>query len=98
MDEQANQDQVLRTTARILIWCFILSMALLTVWFLAVVLASDLIYRVHGFFFADLSREHFALAHYLSMAVLKVGAFIFFLGPYIAIRIVQRKKEKSEGA
>ncbi len=56
MDEQANQDQVLRTTARILIWCFILSMALLTVWFLAVVLASDLIYRVHGFFFADLSR------------------------------------------
>ncbi len=97
MNETTGQDQALRTTARILIWCFVFSMALLTLWFGFVALGGGLVYRLHGLFF-DISEQHFALTHYLGMALMKISAFVFFLFPYIAIRIVLRDRGKSEGA
>ena len=57
-----------------------------------VALADDLVYRFHGFFFPDMTREHFALVHYGGMAALKVGAMALFAFPCVAILIVTRKK------
>ena len=91
MDGPNGRDGALRTTSEVLIWCFAFSMGMLLVWFGFVALAGDWVYSVHSCFF-DISREHFALTHYLGMAFWKVGAFMLFLFPALAVRLVLRKR------
>jgi len=74
----------------ILIRCFFLSFALLIVWFVFYVLAGDMGYNTHAQWF-ELSRHDYALVNYYGMAFVKISATLFFLFPYIAIRLVLRK-------
>jgi len=82
----------LEMCSKVLIWCFALSIALILLWFCIIAFAGDLAYRVHSLFF-DISRQHFALAHYGGMIFAKVGAFGLFLIPYIALQIVLRGRK-----
>ena len=68
-------------------WCSVISIAFLLLWFLAFVVAHDLIYRVHGKW-VKLSVEQFDAIHYAGMAFLKICLLVFNLGPYLALRIV----------
>ena len=76
--------EVIRET---LAWSAVINYALLIVWFMFFSLAHDWLYRLHGKWF-KLSAEHFDAIHYLSMAFFKLSIFLFFLVPYIALRIV----------
>ena len=71
----------------VLAWSAVINYALLVVWFMFFSLAHDWLYRLHGRWF-KLSVEHFDAIHYLSMAFFKLSIFLFFLVPYIALRIV----------
>jgi hypothetical protein len=77
-------------TAKVLLRCFLLGLALLLLWFVMVWLFGDFVYRVHSYFF-DITWGQFETIHYAGMMALKLVIFTFFLLPYIAIRLVLRK-------
>lgn len=76
------------TTLRdLLIWSLVFNYVILLVWFAALTLAHDWVYRLHTRWF-DLSRASFDAIHYGGMAVYKIGVLLLNLAPLIAILIV----------
>ena len=75
------------TTLRdVLIWSLVSNYVILLVWFTAITLAHDRVYRLHTRWF-QLSRETFDAIHYGGMAVYKIGVLLLNLGPLVAILI-----------
>ena len=89
MNPATEREQLLKDVANVLLWCFTLTMVLLFVWLFFIVFAWDLTYRVHTAFL-DITKPHFDLVHYAGLTLTKGTAFILFLCPYVAIRIVLR--------
>ena len=83
---------VLESWAHVLIRCFALSIAFLIIWFVFYLLAGDWGHSVHSRMFSELSRRDYELINYCGMGVVKLSAFVFFLIPYISIRLVLRAK------
>lgn len=76
--------EILRST---LGWCTVINFGLLIWWALFILLAHDLVYRLHSRWF-KLSVEQFDVIHYTGMAFFKIMVLLFNLAPYIALRIV----------
>jgi hypothetical protein len=70
-----------------LAWCLVIDLGILVFWFLVFAAAHDLIYRIHGRWFA-MPVEKFNAIHYETMALFKLGILLFNLVPYLALRIV----------
>ena len=87
-----EQDLFLERVADILIRCFLMTIALLFVWFIFFVFAGGFVYELHSRWF-DLEWYDLNWFFYVGMATLKIIAFVFFLFPYIAIRLVLRKSK-----
>ncbi len=83
---------VLDCVSGVLIRCFLFSFALLLLWFLFFLLGGEQGYLIHSQWF-DLSRRDYDLLSYYGMAFMKMCAILFFLFPYIAVRLVRRKVE-----
>ena len=81
---------VLDAIAGILLRCFILAIAVLLIWFVIYLLMGDFVYGIHAKIF-NITRENFELLCYYGMAYIKASAFLFFLLPYIGIKLVVRK-------
>jgi hypothetical protein len=67
-------------------WSAVINMGLLTGWFLVIAFAGDWVYQLHSKFF-KLTEEHFNALHYAGMMVYKITIWMFFIAPYIALRI-----------
>ena len=89
-----DQDILLNRLAGIFLRCFLLSYALLLLWFVFYLLAGNWAYSIHAGWF-ELSKRDFALVNYWGMAFTKVFAIIIFLLPYLSIKLVLRKKRKN---
>ena len=70
-----------------LLWCSVINIAILLVWFLAFVFAKEFVYALHHKWF-QIPRDKFDAIHYSAMAYWKLSVFLFNLVPYIALRIV----------
>jgi Family of unknown function (DUF6868) len=70
-----------------LLWGAVINYAVLLVWFLVFILARDWLHRLHRRWFR-LSFEQFDGAHYVGMAIFKLGIILLYLVPYIALCIV----------
>ena len=78
------------TTLRdVLVWSLVFNYVVLLVWFAALTLAHDRVYRLHTRWF-QLSRETFDAIHYGGMAVYKIGILLLNLAPLVAILIATR--------
>jgi hypothetical protein len=78
------------TTLRdLLIWSLVFNYAILMVWFIALTVAHDGVYRLHTRWFA-LSRQTFDAVHYGGMAVYKIGILLLNLAPLVAVLIATR--------
>ena len=80
--------------AKVLLRCFILGCMLLLVWAGLFLLAGDFMFQLHRQLFG-LTQHEMALIHYCGIALVKVLVLLFFLFPYIAIRLVLRKQRRS---
>ena len=85
-DLQKNLDII----AGILIRCFLGGALLLFVWFAAYAAAGDWIYQIHSRWF-QIPRQTFDAIHYAGMAVAKIAIVLFFLLPWIAVKLVSRR-------
>ena len=73
--------------ADVLLWSAIVNYAVLMIWWLFFLFARDWVYQLHGRWF-QLTQLQFDQTHYTAMALYKLGIFLLFLGPWIAIQIV----------
>jgi hypothetical protein len=70
-----------------LLWCSIINIGLMLLWFLFFVFGHDFIYRQHGKWF-KISVEKFDAIHYAGMAIFKMFIIFFNIIPYFALLIV----------
>lgn len=82
-----EQLDVMRLIAAVLIWSFLFAMALTLAWFIFFIVARDWAFALHSKWF-DLTPRDFDLMCYYSMALMKIIGIVFFLFPYLAIRLV----------
>ena len=81
----------LEILARILIRCFIGGILFLITWFIGFTFFGDCIYELHSKWFL-MPRQTFNAIHYAGMAFIKILLIVLFLLPYIAIRLVSKRK------
>ncbi len=68
-------------------WGAIINMGLLLWWFLVLIFAQDWVYRIHSLWF-DIPVEKFNAIHYAGITIYKIVIFVFYIIPYLALRIV----------
>lgn len=90
MSNSSNGPATLEYLAEILIRCFYYSFILLFVSILIFIVAGDAAHQAHSVMF-DISKHEFVLMYYYVTSFLKITAIIFFLFPWIAIRVVLKK-------
>ncbi|MDP8219268.1 MAG: hypothetical protein P9M03_11160 [Candidatus Theseobacter exili] len=67
-------------------WCSVINIAALMLWFCLYVFAGDLMYKYHSKWFF-MSREKFNIIHYSGMGLYKLAICMFNVVPYIALLI-----------
>ena len=72
---------------KLLGWCSAINIGVLMVWFLAFVLARDFVFRIHTRW-VKIPEERFDEIHYTMMGYYQLVVFVFYLIPYLALRIV----------
>ena len=75
------------TLTRFLGWCVLLSLGFVLVWFGMFVLGGDLIFDIHSKLFA-IEHEDFVEMNYEGIARMKTVAFLLFLIPYLALKLM----------
>jgi hypothetical protein len=68
----------------VLLYSAIVNYAVLIVWFLALIVAHDTLYRLHVTWFR-LSPEAFDMLHYGGMSVYKIGILLLNVAPLVAL-------------
>ena len=75
------------TLANFFLWCAIVNYAILIIWFAAMLVARDAIYKLHSRWFR-LSEERFDGFMYLGMAIYKILVLVLNVAPFIALKII----------
>ena len=91
MTESADLKNFLEITAKILIRCFILNLAVIILWFFFS--SCQWGYEFSSRLF-DITKHEFALINYGGIAFAKLCNIMFFLFPYVATRLVLRRNFK----
>ena len=94
MSESANTTELLETLAKVLLRCTGLGFLLLLLTACFCILSRNLIYELHGTMFG-LSNHEIDVIMYCAMGLIKLFVFVFFLFPWLAIKLVLRKDTKS---
>ena len=90
MNEQLRNN--LQTFAKLFFICYLLGLALLTIWFVIFLAIGNLGHTIHSFFF-NISEYDYKLMSYYGMAAVKIFSFVFFLIPFIAIKLTLKRKK-----
>ena len=93
MSNTNTVDEVLEVVAQIMIRCTVMGVVVLLIWWGALELFGDLAYSVHSRV-APLSRQQFDIIHYAGILMTKSAVSLLFFLPYIAIRLVIKKRKK----
>jgi hypothetical protein len=79
------------TLGRVLLRCFVLGYALLLLWVALYLAAGDVMYAPAARLFG-LTPHEVDVIHYCGVAAVKCAVLLFFLFPYVAIRLVLRQR------
>ncbi len=97
MNASTNLENVLAVIARAFLWCFVLGFVFLMLAFAIYFVAGDWAYGIHSQLY-DISEHEFSLIFYVALAWLKMTVFVFFLLPYLALRLTLRGVRKGSKA
>ena len=93
MRDPIQSHAALEDWSQILLWCFLMGLAAMLFWVAALFFAGDLAYAVHSRV-VPITREQFNMVHYSGLLTTKMILSLFFLLPYISIRMVLRKRAR----
>ena len=71
---------------RVLLKCIFLGFGLLLIWFIFILVGGNVIFEIHSKIF-DITRHDFDLMNYWGMGLTKIFILVFFVIPFIAIRL-----------
>ena len=91
MNDGERNNFTLEALATILGGSFLISYAILLVWFLVFLFAPDCVDGLNTKWFG-ISRHEFDVINYGGMAFLKIINLVFFLSPFLAIKLLLWKK------
>lgn len=91
MNTVQGDNITLGNVATILGWVFLFNMVLLLLWSLVFFAAHDWMYCLNTRWF-NVGRHEFDLLNYGLIGFLKIINITFFLFPYLAIKVLLRKK------
>jgi hypothetical protein len=91
MTESKDVTELFDTLARVLLRCFVLGYSLLLLWVAVYLLAGSVMYGPAGRLFGLTSHE-VDVIQYGGIAAVKCVVLLFFLFPYVAIRLVLRQR------
>lgn len=77
--------------ARVLLRCILLGFGLLLLWFIVVLVGGNAAFAIHSSIF-EISRHDFDLMQYWGMGLTKIFIIVFFVIPFIALRLTLDKK------
>jgi hypothetical protein len=86
-------DEVLDVVAMVLIRCTVMGVIVLLIWWGALALMGDVVYRAHAALH-PITREQFDVIHYVGILGTKAAVSLLFFFPYIAIRLVLKKRRQ----
>jgi hypothetical protein len=92
MSQSKEADALLDAIAKVLLRCVVFGILLLLLWMGVYLLAGDLVYRINGPLFG-LTQHEMNLMHFYGIVFVKCCVLLFFLFPYLAIRLVLRKSK-----
>jgi hypothetical protein len=94
MNESSSVISDLEVLSGILIRCFVIGVVFITLWFIFFLLGGDEGYTLHALLF-QITRHEYDLLNYYGMAFVKGLNFLLFLFPYLAIKMVLRRRKAS---
>jgi hypothetical protein len=89
MRESRATTELLEAAAKVLLRCTVFGFLFVLVWVAAYLFAHDMIQQQGGWF--GLTAHELGIIHYCGIAFVKGCVLLFFLFPYVAIRLVLRK-------
>ncbi len=93
MSNMNNIDETLEVISQVLIRCVVIGVLVLLFWWGALALLGDLAYSVHSKI-VPMTRGQFDIIQYTGMLATKAVVSLLFFFPYIAIRLVIKKRAK----
>ena len=90
MSESPRPAEFFEMLSKVLLRCWIFGLVLGFIGYASYALAADSLYQMHAKMFA-LSKHEVDLIFYCGMGLLKLSVIVFFLIPWLAIRVVVRK-------
>lgn len=94
MSEGQRTSITLEALATILGGAFLINYAILILWFLIMLFAPDWFFDLNAKLFA-LGRHEVELINYGAMAFMKLINLVFFLSPYLVIKLTLRRKRST---
>ena len=94
MENRERNDLFLEILAKILIRSFLLGVGLLLLWFVSNLFLPDWTYEMNTKWF-NISRQEFELINYCGIGFLKIILLLFFLFPYLSIKLILHKSKKA---
>jgi hypothetical protein len=88
-------NELLDAVSGILWRCFLIGIVFISIWFGVFKWGTGLVYR-QGQQWFGLSPHECALVAYCGLGLAKVFTYLFFLAPWIAIRLVLRKRRSGK--
>lgn len=85
-------NNLLDTVAGVCLRCFVLAICLMLLWFVFLLVGRDWVYSIHSRCF-EIDRYNFNIMCYHWMGITKIASFLFFLLPFISIKLILRKKK-----
>ena len=93
MSNSNNIDEILEVIGQVLIRCVIMGVLVLLIWWGALALMGDFTYNIHSQL-TPMTKQAFNIIHYAGMQTTKAIVSLLFFFPYIAIRLVIKKRAK----
>jgi Na+/alanine symporter len=94
MYEGQGNSITMESLATVLGGAFLINVAIVLLWFCLTALMRDVFYKmVENWGFA-VSRHEFDLVNYAGMALMKILNLVFFLSPYLAIKLWLRRRRQ----
>jgi hypothetical protein len=93
MSTSSDVDQRLEVVGQVLVRCVVMGVIVLLLWWGALALMGDLTYAVHSKL-TPITRQQFNVIHYAGMLTTKAAISLLFFFPYIAIRLVIKKRRQ----
>jgi len=93
MSNTDTVDEAIEVIAHVLVRCTVMGVIVLLIWWGALELFGDLAYSVHAKI-APMSRQQFDIIHYVGILMTKAAVSLLFFFPYIAIRLVIKKRKR----